>query len=172
MRIIGGEWKGRKFTPAKGNWKTRPTTDIAREALFNIVRNSINFPDISMLELFGGFGMHSIEALSRGCSSVVYVEKFKPCLNFVKEMHETLKQQDKLTLINSDVFTYLESETGQFHYIFADPPYDHPRLAELPDLIMQSGLLTNDGLFVLEHDKCQYPTRAIEKSRTLGSARD
>lgn len=84
MRITGGFLKGRTFYPPAGKWPTRPTTDIAREGLFNILTNMLDFEAIAMLDLFGGTGAHGYEMISRGCQNVVYVDKFMPCLNFVK----------------------------------------------------------------------------------------
>ena len=85
MRIIGGEFKGRKFIPPAKNWPTRPTTDFAKEGLFNILQNRLDFSETKFLDLFGGTGNHSYEFISRGCTDVTYVDKFPGCVAFVKK---------------------------------------------------------------------------------------
>ncbi len=153
MRIIAGEFRGRKFNPPANKWPTRPTTDFAKEGLYNILQNRIDFEEVTMLDLFGGTGNHCYEFVSRGCTDVTYVEKFKPCLAFVKEIATQLDINDKLTMVQSDVFKYLESTTKNFDIIFADPPYDMKNMLDLPNIILNKELLNRGGLLIIEHSK-------------------
>ncbi len=154
MRIIGGTHKGRRFSLPKGNWPTRPTTDFAREALFNILGHYLDFHSTTMLELFGGTGSHAYEMISRGGQKVTVIEKYAPCIDFIEKTSEKFGMDSRISVVKSDVFKYIENESiPSFSYIFADPPHSHPKLHTLPDLIMQSSLLETEGLFVLEHDK-------------------
>ncbi|MBK7634918.1 MAG: RsmD family RNA methyltransferase [Saprospiraceae bacterium] len=152
MRIIGGFFKGRKFIPPAKNWPTRPTTDFAKEGLFNILNNKIDFEEVIMLDLFGGTGNHSYEFISRGCTNVTYVDKFQGCIDFVQKTAGELKIEDKIKIIRSDVFRFLQSNIRQFDYIFAGPPYPLPNLNTIPDVIFQTETLAPDGLFVMEHN--------------------
>jgi len=152
MRIIGGRFKGRRFYPPADKWPTRPTTDFAREALFNILANRLVFEDIQALELFGGTGSHAYELISRGCPDVTYVDKFPACLAFVKKIAQDLDITDLIRIVKADVFRFMEYTAVQYDYIFADPPYALSNLQEIPDLLFRHNLLRKDGLFVLEHD--------------------
>ncbi|MFZ1526213.1 MAG: RsmD family RNA methyltransferase [Saprospiraceae bacterium] len=152
MRIIGGFFKGRRFIPPAKNWPTRPTTDFAKEGLFNILNNKIDFEEVIMLDLFGGTGNHSYEFISRGCTNVTYVDKFQGCIDFVQKTAGELKIEDKIKIIRSDVFRFLQSNIRQFDYIFAGPPYPLPNLNTIPDVIFQTETLAPDGLFVMEHN--------------------
>ncbi|MBK9566372.1 MAG: RsmD family RNA methyltransferase [Saprospiraceae bacterium] len=152
MRIIGGNFKGRRFIPPAKNWPTRPTTDFAKEGLFNILNNKIDFEEVIMLDLFGGTGNHSYEFISRGCTNVTYVDKFQGCIDFVQKTAGELKIEDKIKIIRSDVFRFLQSNIRQFDYIFAGPPYPLPNLNTIPDVIFQTETLAPDGLFVMEHN--------------------
>ncbi len=152
MRIIGGEFKGRKFIPPAKNWPTRPTTDFAKEGLFNILNNRLDFEMVSFLDLFGGTGSHSYEFISRGCKDVTYVDKFPGCVAFVKKTASELKILDKIQIFRSDVFKFIEQNNKQFDYIFAGPPYPLPNLNTIPDHIFKNKTLAADGLFVLEHN--------------------
>lgn len=159
MRIIAGKFKGRKFHPPADSWPTRPTTDYAKEGLFNILNNQLDFEAIKVLDLFGGTGNHSYEFISRGCEEVTYVDKFPPAVAFVKKMAETLQVEPFLKIIRADVFKFIESCTQQYDYIFAGPPYALPAIDKIPDLIFEYNLLNPEGLFVLEHD----PTHVFKK---------
>lgn len=152
MRIIGGNFKGRKFYPPAKNWPTRPTTDFAKEGLFNILQNSFDFETLKVLDLFGGTGNHSYEFISRGCNDVTYVDRFRGCLAFVKKTAATLEIEDKINIVANDVFKYIKSCNHSYDYIFAGPPYGMPRLDDLPDLIFKHELLNPNGWFVLEHN--------------------
>ena len=90
MRIVGGQFRGRRFNPPANNWPTRPTTDFAKEAIFNILNNRIDFSETKMLDLFAGSGSHAYEAISRGCENVTSVDKFRPCIKFIQAISEQL----------------------------------------------------------------------------------
>ncbi len=173
MRIIGGRLKGRRFDPPADNWPTRPTTDFAREALFNILSNRVKWDGLQVLDLFGGAGGITFECISRGCAQVTYVERFGKALGFVKRTAVTLGIEDQIQLVKGDVFRFLERETRSFGLIFADPPYDLDRLAELPDLILNAGLLEMEGLLVLEHGPAQEfgDHLRFDQSRAYGQSR-
>ena len=152
MRIVGGKLKGRRFNPPAKKWPTRPTTDFAKEGLFNILENQFDFSEISMLDLFGGTGSHCYEAISRGCTNVTYVDKHFPCCQFVKKLSSDLQIDDHLKVVRSDVAKFIKSSTQQYHYVFAGPPYPLPWLSAIPDLIFENKVLREGGLFVLEHN--------------------
>ena len=135
------------------SFKARPTTDFAKENLFNVLTNRMDFADgICALDLFAGTGSISLELLSRGCSQVVSVEKDRDHYAFISKLKRELEADGWLPL-HADVFKYLRSGRGTFDFIFADPPYELPELETIPDRVLESGLLKDDGLFVLEHGK-------------------
>lgn len=152
MRIIGGKFKGRRFNPPADNWPTRPTTDFAKEALFNILNNHLDFEEILVLDLFGGTGNHSYEFISRGCTDVTYVDKFAACVQFVKKTAQQLHIESELKIYQMDVFKFIDVATRQYDYIFAGPPYALPTIDSIPDLIFEKNLLLPDGWFVMEHN--------------------
>ncbi len=152
MRIIGGQFKGRRFYPPAKNWPTRPTTDFSKEGLFNILQNRLDFAAVKMLDLFGGTGNHTYEAISRGCTDVTYVDKHGPCIKFVKDVCEKLDIEAYVRIKRMDVAQFIASSTGPYDYIFAGPPYPLPWLDEIPDRIFAKELLAPEGLFVLEHN--------------------
>jgi 16S rRNA (guanine966-N2)-methyltransferase len=151
MRIIGGKLKGRRFNPPADQWPTRPTTDYAKEGLFNILTNRLDFEDVKALDLFGGTGSHSYELVSRGCLDVTYVDKFHDAIKFVRKSVETLQIESELHIVQMDVFKFIESTKLQFDYIFAGPPYALGTLDTIPGLIIEKQLLKPGGLFVIEH---------------------
>lgn len=152
MRIIGGEFGGRRFNPPAKNWPTRPTTDISKEGLFNILQNRLDFESLRVLDIFGGTGNHSYEFISRGCRDVTYVDRFRGCVNFVEETATKLDIQDYIQIVKMDAKKYIKSCQDTYSYIFAGPPYPLPWLDTIPDLIFEYKLLSDDGLFVLEHN--------------------
>lgn len=152
MRIIAGTFKGRKFIPPAKKWPTRPTTGFAKEGLFNILNNRIYFEDTKMLDLFGGTGNHCYEFISRGCRDATYVDKHGPAVAFVKKISKELDIEDKIKIVRSDVFRYIENCREQYDFIFAGPPYPLPILDTIPDEVFKADLLAEDGLFVLEHN--------------------
>lgn len=152
MRIIGGEFKGRKFYPPADKWPTRPTTDFAKEGLFNILYNRFDFSELKVLDLFGGTGSHSYEFISRGCNDVTYVDKFPGCVKFVNQTAEQLNIKEKIKVMFFDVFKFIEKDRNQYDYIFAGPPYPLKTIDTIPGLIFENNLLKPEGLFVLETD--------------------
>lgn len=152
MRIIGGTLGGRRFYPPAKNWPTRPTTDISKEALYNILQGRIDFPSIRFLDLFGGTGSHSFEMISRGCTDVIYVDSFRACCAFVRKTAEELQIEAHLKIRCADAFKFCKSQPEAFDYIFAGPPYGLKGLDTLPDIIFDNGLVTLDGFLVLEHN--------------------
>lgn len=152
MRIIGGQFKGRRFTPPAKNWPTRPTTDFAKEGLFNIIQNNFDIDELKVLDLFGGTGNHSYEFISRGCQDVTYVDKFPGCVAFVKKTSALLEIEDRIKIIKGDVFKFIQYSTEQYDYIFAGPPYPLPNIPDIPDRIFEKNMLKPDGWLVLEHN--------------------
>lgn len=149
MRIISGNFKGRRIS-VPSNIKARPTTDFAKEGLFNLLNNKIDFEDIDVLDLFAGTGGIGIEFISRACNSVIAIENYEVQCSFIKKVCAELKISN-LQLLKMDVFKFIGSTHQQFDFIFADPPYDLKILADIPDLIFDKKLLKPDGMFVLEH---------------------
>lgn len=149
MRIISGKYKGRRINPPN-NITARPTTDFAKESLFNLLANRIDFEGIDMLDLFAGTGGIGIEFISRGAREVIAVEKAHTQQNFIISTSKLLDIQ-QLNVVRGDVFRYLNTCRLQFDFIFADPPYALPELPKLPDLIFEKELLRKEGWFVLEH---------------------
>lgn len=149
MRIIGGQWKGRRIHIPSKNWPVRPTTDFAREALFNILDNRLDYENVSALDLFAGTGMHSVELASRGCGDITFVDRYRDSVKFMKELIAEWKLP--ITAVLSDVEKFIKNADRQWDYIFADPPYDYSNIEELVLLIINSGVLAQDGFFVLEH---------------------
>lgn len=150
MRIVSGQLKGRRFSPPS-SFKARPTTDQARESLFNILNNLIDFESEEVLDLFSGTGAISYEFASRGCSSVTAIEKNYANFSFIKKTAAGFNIENNLKVIKADVFKFIEKNNKKYTFIFADPPFDLPQTEELPGMVMNSEILTKDGLFVLEH---------------------
>ncbi len=153
MRIISGKLRGRRFTLPTGKWPVRPTTDFAKEGLFNVLMHQFDFETISVLELFGGTGSLSFEFVSRGCSAVTYVDKFFPCVKFVNETAVSWKIEEELKTVRMDAFQYVKKASLSFDIVVADPPYDHPQVGQLPNLVKESGLVKKGGWFILEHNQ-------------------
>lgn len=149
MRIIGGRFRGKKFNPP-GSFKGRPTTDFAREGLFNILQHRIDIPESAVLDLFAGAGGISFEFVSHGVKELVSVERNKAAIAHIKKTFESL-DFDQGTPMAVDAFTYVKTTQRKFDLVFADPPYAEPKLKELPDLVLNSGILNEDGIFILEH---------------------
>ena len=151
MRIITGIYKGRHFDIPR-SFKARPTTDFAKENIFNVLMQYVDFEDAQALDLFSGTGSISLELVSRGCKQVVSVELDRDHHRFIQECLKKLNT-DKCVPIRGDVFRFLKSCKQQYDFIFADPPYALKELPQIPDLIFEKQLLKEDGLFVLEHGK-------------------
>jgi len=150
MRIISGRFGGRKISPPSKMPHTRPTTDIAKEGLFNILQNRISFEGITTLDLFGGTGCISYELASRGAEDVTIVEKDPVMHAFIKKNIEMLSIENAKVL-KMDIFNYLNTCTTSFDFIFAGPPYALGSIDEIPKIIIEKKLIASEGLFVLEH---------------------
>jgi 16S rRNA (guanine966-N2)-methyltransferase len=151
LRIIGGKYKGRRINPPS-NFKARPTTDFAREGLFNVLNNRIDFESVDVLDLFSGTGSISYEFASRGAKTVHLVEKDYNHISGIKRILKELDLQN-VKPIHIDVRAYLKTCSVKYDIVFADPPYELSWLPDLPDLVMQAGLIKDDGFFILEHPR-------------------
>jgi 16S rRNA (guanine966-N2)-methyltransferase len=151
LRIIGGKYRGRIIGVSR-NFNARPTTDFARESLFNILHNRIDFESVCVLDLFGGTGSISFEFASRGCPSVDVVDIDFQALKTIEQNAVHLGITGIRT-IRSDGFRYLKSCRKKYDIVFADPPFAMKELPELPERIMSSPLLVEKGFFILEHPK-------------------
>ncbi len=150
MRIISGTHRGRIITPPQ-NFAARPTTDFAKENLFNSLSNHIDFEGVTMLDLFSGTGSISYEAASRGAVRVLSIEANAAHQRFIAQSVEKLRLP-AIQSIRSNVFTFLKSKfTEQFDVVFADPPYDLEGLETVPQLVLDKGLLAPDGILIFEH---------------------
>ena len=150
MRIIGGEHGGRKFNPPSNMPYTRPTTDIAKEGLFNVLQHNLDFEELKTLDLFGGTGSISYELASRGVNDLTIVEKDAAMYEFIKKTSEALRL-DNFKIIKMDVFKFIQGCTDKFDFIFAGPPYALTNIDDLPKQIFEKQLLNQGGWFVLEH---------------------
>ncbi len=152
MRVISGIYKRRRFD-VPPTFKARPTTDFAKENLFNVLNNYLDFEGgINALDLFSGTGSISLELVSRGCDRVLSIEKDPQHYAFINKVMKEIKA-DNWFPVRGDVFRFIERCGETFDFIFADPPYALPNLNEIPDQIFEHQLLKEDGLFVLEHGK-------------------
>ncbi|HXB30542.1 MAG TPA: RsmD family RNA methyltransferase [Puia sp.] len=150
MRIIGGDWGGRKIHPPAKMPYTRPTTDIAKEGLFNILQSNREIEGLKTLDLFGGTGSISFELASRGAIDLTIVEKDSQMLDFIRKTAEIL-QLKNLKVVPSDVFKFLKNNKEQYDFIFAGPPYALETIDQIPTLIVEGNYLKKNGWFVLEH---------------------
>lgn len=151
MRIVSGKYKGRHFDIPR-NFKARPTTDFAKENLFNVLNNIIDFEDSSVLDLFSGTAGISLEFLSRGCAPVISIEQDFTHYSHQKKIHAKLNDKNWIP-IRDDVFRFLHRDRKHYDIIFADPPYLLKELATVPDIIFERQLLTENGIFIFEHGK-------------------
>jgi len=149
MRIIGGRLKGIRFN-APESLPVRPTTDMAKEALFNILYNNYDFDNCSALDLFCGTGNISFEFASRGIQHVTSVDKHSGCVYWVKSIKEKYAME-QIDVQKADVFKFLEQVKSQYQIIFADPPYNLTTIPLIPELVMKNDLLTDNGMLIVEH---------------------
>jgi len=150
MRIISGEFKGLRFkAPAK--IKARPTTDFAKESLFNILGNEYDLSEVEVLDLFSGIGSISFEFASRGAQRIVSVDKGFPNIQFIKEFFQKLGY-DKAHVVKDNVFSYLDRCEGGFDIVFADPPYGMEDIEKIPEIVFRNELLNQGGSLIVEHD--------------------
>jgi len=148
MRIIGGVHKGRVLKVPSG-LPVRPTTDFAKEGLFNILNSRYDLTEMRVLDLFSGTGHISLEFASRGAINVLAVDQNFKCVGFLKSTAQDLSLP--ISVIKSDVFDFLKKATQKFDLIFADPPYDHDEILKLPDVVFSKQLLNPGGVLVVEH---------------------
>lgn len=151
MRIITGILKGRRLNPTD-NLPVRPTTDMAREGLFNILNNILEYEEVRILDLFSGTGAVSFEFISRGAKEVTSIEINSKCTDFIKRSAQQFGVNN-LRVVRADVFDLLKRAYQKFDVIFADPPYQLDELPSLPDLVFEKQILADDGIFILEHSK-------------------
>ena len=150
MRIISGKYGGRRINPPSNMPHTRPTTDVAKEGLFNILQTRVQLDGANTLDLFGGTGCISYELASRGATQLTIVEKDNQMLEFIKSNIENLKIENT-QLVRMDVFQYLNSCSQQYDIIFAGPPYALNTIDDLPRIIVERKLISSEGYFILEH---------------------
>ncbi len=167
MRIITGKYGGRKIHPPAKMPYTRPTTDVAKEGLFNIIENNISITGLKTLDIFGGTGSISYELASRGAEELIIVEKDAKMHSFIKKSIADLKIEN-CKVIKMDVFRFLESNNEQYDFIFAGPPYALKSIDELPKIIMDKKLLKENGWFILEHT----PANNYEKTPLFKTMRN
>ena len=151
MRIITGKYKGRHFDIPR-TFKARPTTDFAKENIFNVLNGYMDFEGCEALDLFSGTGSITLELLSRGCAHVTSIELDRDHHRFICDCVKKLNTDDCLPL-RADVFRFIKSCRQQYDFIFADPPYALKDLPQIPDLVFERELLKPDGIFVFEHGK-------------------
>jgi 16S rRNA (guanine(966)-N(2))-methyltransferase RsmD len=151
LRIIGGEYKSR-IIPVPRYFKARPTTDTAKESLFNILANYFDFAEIRVLDLFSGTGSIALEFASRGANKVTLVEMNRRYAEFIQNTVSRLGMM-QVQVIRADAFRYIKNTPDRFNIIFADPPYEMKGIDLIPDGIFDSGLLAAEGWFILEHGR-------------------
>ena len=151
MRIISGKYKGRHFDIPR-SFKARPTTDFAKENLFNILNTMLDFEEIKALDLFSGTGSISLELLSRGCEEVTSVEMDSLHFSFLKKSQAALNDMN-WRIVRDDVFRFIRRCSAEYNLIFADPPYALKELGEIPNMILNGNMLKEDGIFIFEHGK-------------------
>lgn len=149
MRIISGKYGGRILRPP-ANFRARPTTDMAREGLFNILSNRLDLSEVKVLDLFAGTGSVGLEFLSRGAERVMFIESNFVHFSFIRDSLRKL-EIGNAAVYRQDVFRVVPKIKERFDLIFADPPYDLKKLADLPELILGNELLRDGGMFILEH---------------------
>ena len=152
MRIISGKYKGRRINPPKG-LPVRPTTDMSKESLFNVLNNHFHFEGLKILDLFAGTGNISYEFASRGSSPITSVDGDFGCIKFIKQV--AAEYDFDIAAIKSDVFKFLEKCNTSFDIIFADPPYglDQKSFEKIVILIFEKNILNEDGMMIIEHSK-------------------
>lgn len=152
MRIISGQFKSRKIVAPK-NLPVRPTTDMAKESLFNILNNTYYFDEVSVLDLFAGTGNISYEFASRGTGNILCVDQHFGCIKFINQTAD--KFDMPIETIKTDVFKFLDNTNVKFNIIFADPPYDftQEQFERIPELVFKNDLLEENGILIVEHSK-------------------
>jgi 16S rRNA (guanine966-N2)-methyltransferase len=151
MRIISGTHKSRRIIAPKG-LPARPTTDYAKEGLFNFIGNEFNIEENDVLDLFSGIGGITFEFASRGANKIISIDQNSGCINFIKKTTMELGF-NQIRVLKSDVYRFLKKCDTQFNIIFADPPYDLKNINQIPELVFEKNLLKENGLLILEHDR-------------------
>jgi 16S rRNA (guanine(966)-N(2))-methyltransferase RsmD len=169
MRIITGKYRGKQIhTPI--NLPVRPTTDFAKESLFNILNNIVDIESLNVLDLFAGTGSISYEFFSRGSELVTAIDINPHCVAFINKMGLSMKAEN-LEAVREDVFNFLKHPFGEYDLVFADPPYDMKGIDSIPDLVLGSSILKEKGWFILEHsrdhDFSRYP--GFDQHRKYGN---
>ena len=169
MRIISGKFRGRAINPPK-NLRARPTTDFAKENLFNILTNLVDFEECTVLDLFAGTGSISYEFASRGVKSVTAVEINSVHHNFIRNTARDLGA-DNIFAVKANVFLYLKSCPKRFDIVFSDAPYDLESIEDVVDLVLSGNILEDDGIFIFEHsEKYNFENHPLFwQSRSYGS---
>ena len=171
MRIISGKHKGRRLMAPK-NLPVRPTKDMAKEGLFNILQNRYYFPDLKVLDLFAGTGNISFEFASRGAANILAVDMHMGCINYISKISEELDMN--LKTLKSDVFSFLDKNTEKYDIIFADPFYSMEigEFEKIPALVFENNMLLENGVLIIEHSKQIYLEQLpfFDNSRKYGSS--
>lgn len=169
MRIISGKYRGKQLFPGK-KFTARPTTDFAKESLFNIIANSFEFESLRVLDLFSGTGSISFEFASRGCLSVEAVELEHAHVTFIQKTARELDFK-QMKVFQMNAFTYLKKTFVKYDIIFADPPYDMAEIDQVPEIIFDRDLLNDNGWFILEHSQnCNFKDhKNFSQTRKYGS---
>jgi len=150
MRIISGQLGGRRIHPPK-NMQARPTTDLAKEGLFNTLRSMLDFEDCNCLELFAGTGSISFELISRGAQHATLIEKDPLLISFIKKTAQAFKIEAQIQVLPANALQWILTGSATYKLIFVDPPYAIPEMKQLPDMILNANLLDKEGLLILEH---------------------
>ena len=152
MRIVGGEFKGRRIA-VPSNFPSRPTTDFAKEGLFNVLENQFDLTDLKILDLCSGTGNISLEFLSRGVGEVTSVDSHTNCLKFVQKNANSLGISDEIITVKSDLISYIKTTNQTFDIIFADPPFNFDKYSEIIKVVFEQDILNENGVLILEHSK-------------------
>jgi 16S rRNA (guanine(966)-N(2))-methyltransferase RsmD len=152
MRIVGGEYKGRRIA-VPSNFPSRPTTDFAKEGLFNVLENQYDLSDLEVLDLCSGTGNISLEFLSRGVKEVTAVDSHTNCLKFVQKNASSIGIINKITTVKSDLISFVLNTNHTFDIVFADPPFNYDKYNQIVQTVFERNLLNENGILILEHIK-------------------
>lgn len=152
MRIVGGEYKGRRIA-VPSNFPSRPTTDFAKEGLFNVLENQVDLSGLKILDLCSGTGNISLEFLSRGIAEVTAVDSHTNCLKFLQKNANSFGIKDQIITVKSDLISFIKSTNQTFDIIFADPPFNFDKYSEIINLVFDRDLLKENGVLIVEHSK-------------------